>query len=349
MTIACRPALEYPPHVVHQDEVLDYVEKAHADHPRIRDVVRLMRSTEVETRAMALPFQEIVRPRSFGERNTTYLRICRELGFAAAQRALAQATTSPEEIDQLIVMSCTGFVMPGLDAHLIGELGLPRNVRRLPVSQLGCAGGAYALARAKDFADGHPGATTLIVAVELCSLSYQPGDTDLASFISTALFGDAAAACVVRSGRPGLHLDSVFDDLAPDSLRHIAYDVDELGFHFRTNPRISRLVGELMPLVAQWLKETEGAEAWQPDFVLSHTGGPRIMHQVSKGLGIPRPMFVRSEESLTQRGNTASTVVLDVLAQTFDDPPEDGARGLMIAFGPGVTTTALTATWHDRR
>lgn len=348
MTIACRPSLVYPPHVVSQNEILNYVANRHSEHPQLHTILSLMRNTNVRTRATAVPFDEVTRrPHTFGARNATYLTIAQNLGLTASKQALLNADTGPEEVDLLIVVSCTGFVMPGLDAHLAGALGLRRNVRRLPVSQMGCAGGAYAFARAKDFAAGHPESTVLLVAVELCSLSYQPDDVDLASFVSLAQFGDAAASCVVRPDRPGLRLDSVFDDLAPDSLRHSAYEVDEWGFHFRTNPRSSRLVAELMPLVAKWLEETEGAPAWQPDFVLSHTGGPRIMREVSKGLGIPERMFGRSERTLVEGGNTASTVLFDILAQTFDKPPRPDDRGFMIAFGPGVTTAALTTTWQN--
>ncbi|MFI9236955.1 hypothetical protein [Streptomyces sp. NPDC053079] len=54
-----------------------------------------------------------------------------------------------------------------------------------------------------------------------------------------------------------------------------------------------------------------------------------------------------SENSLTRRGNTASVVVLDVLEQTFARPPHHGAQGLVIAFGPGVTTVAVTGTWRS--
>lgn len=233
----------------------------------------------------------------------------------------------------------------GLDTHLVAELGLRRDISRIPVAQLGCAGGAYALARAREHIAGHPEAAVLVVAVELCSLSYQPDDDDIASFVSTALFGDAAAATVVRGDRPGLRLDNVFDDLSPGTEEHISYRVDELGFHFHTNPRISKVVAGVMPLVARWLETAEGQSCWRPGFVISHTGGPRIMYEVSKGLGIPKEQFDLSERSLTQRGNTASTVVLDVLAQTFNRPPAHGERGLLIAFGPGVTSSAITTTW----
>ncbi|MGW2369998.1 type III polyketide synthase [Streptomyces sp. NPDC001667] len=327
------------------DEVIGHMRGQHADHPRLGTALSLMRSTSVGARRLVDPFEEVIRPRSFGERMRRYLEAATDLGAQAAEQALSRADTHLLEVDSLILVSCTGYSLPGLDAHIANRLGMRRDASRLAFAQVGCAGGAYALARAHDLSLARPGSVTLVVAVELCSLSYQPQDSSIASFVSTALFGDAAAACVVRDDRPGLRIDHCYEDLAPGTLGHISYGVDELGFHFDTNPRISRVVAESMPALAKWLRNTADLFPPQPDFLLSHTGGPRIMHEVSKGLDIPADMFARSEKSLTERGNTASVVVLDVLEQTFAEPPSDGDRGLMIAFGPGVTTAALTGTW----
>ncbi|GGP33123.1 type III polyketide synthase [Streptomyces abikoensis] len=345
MSTVCRPVLCLPEHTVTLDEAVSHMGALHSAHPRIGTAQRLMRNTSVRTRHLVDPFADVVRPRTFGERTRRYAEAGTELGVRAARGALAEAGTAPDEVDHLVLVSCTGYLLPGLDARVAGRLGLRRDVRRLAFTQVGCAGGAYALARARELAAVRPGSVTLIVAVELCSLSYQPGDDRIASFVSTALFGDAAAACVVREDRPGLRLDASYEDLAPDTLGHISYEVDELGFHFDTNPRISRVVAEAMPGLRRWLEDETPVLAPQPDFLVGHTGGPRIMYEVSKGLGIPPAMFELSENSLTRRGNTASVVVLDVLEQTFDDPPRAGAQGLVVAFGPGVTTVAVTGTW----
>ncbi|WP_372411706.1 type III polyketide synthase [Streptomyces luteireticuli] len=347
MSTVCQPVLCLPDHTLALDDVVDHMARRHAGHPRIRTATQLMRNTSVRTRSLVDPFEEVVRGRSFGERMRRYAEAGTDLGSRAAERALAAAGTTVDEVDHLLVVSCTGYLLPGLDAHLAARLGLRRGVRRLAFTQAGCAGGAYALARARELAVAHPGSVTLVVAVELCSLSYQPDDDRIASFVSTALFGDAAAACVVREDRPGLRLENAYEDLAPGTLGHISYDVDESGFHFDTNPRISRVVAEAMPGLRDWLRRETSVLAPQPDVLVSHTGGPRIMYEVSKGLGIPPALFELSGNSLAERGNTASAVVLDVLEQTFATRPRPGAQTLVLAFGPGVTTVAVTGTWTN--
>ncbi|MBL1095004.1 MULTISPECIES: type III polyketide synthase [Streptomyces] len=345
MSVVCRPALSLPEHVVSLEEVISHTSKQHATHTRIKSALSLMRSTSVQSRSLIDPFEEVTRFRTFGQRMRRYAEAGTRLGVDAARHALAAADTHTREVDNMILVSCTGYLLPGLDAHIANEMGLRQNVRRLSFGQVGCAGGAYALSRARELEIAHPNSVTLVISVELCSLSYQPDDSSIASFISTALFGDAAAACVIRNDRPGMRIDNSHEELAPNTLGYISYGVDEFGFHFDTNPRISRIVAETMPGLGKWLLGNSDVLSPQPGFLISHTGGPRIMYEVSKGLGIPPEMFDLSENSLKRRGNTASAVVFDVLEQTFGQPPKSGETGLMLAFGPGVSTVAVTGTW----
>ena len=64
------------------------------------------------------------------------------LGCDAAERCLAAASMTASDIDMIITVSCTGFMIPSLDAHLINLMGFRSNVRRLPITELGCAAGA---------------------------------------------------------------------------------------------------------------------------------------------------------------------------------------------------------------
>jgi alkylresorcinol/alkylpyrone synthase len=94
-------------------------------------------------------------------------------------------------------------MIPSLDAYLVDDLGLRPDVRRLPITELGCGAGAAALARARDFLLGFPAARALVVAVELPSLSMQRADLSPANLVATALFGDGAAAAVLAGGDVG--------------------------------------------------------------------------------------------------------------------------------------------------
>jgi predicted naringenin-chalcone synthase len=83
----------------------------------------------------------------------------------------------------ILTVSCTGFMIPSLDAYLAPEMGLRPNVRRLPITELGCAAGAAGLALAREHVLAHPQATVLLVAVELPTLTFQRADLSQANLV----------------------------------------------------------------------------------------------------------------------------------------------------------------------
>ena len=125
------------------------------------------------------------------------------MGQAAAD-ALAKADMVPTDVDLLMTVSCTGVMIPSLDAHLATAMGFRSDVRRLPVTELGCAAGAAGLAHAGEYLSAFPDRTALLVAVELPTLTFQRKDFSQANLISAVLFGDGAAGVVVtgRATRP---------------------------------------------------------------------------------------------------------------------------------------------------
>src|SRR5438045_3951008 len=79
-------------------------------------------------------------------------------------------------------------------------LGLSPNVQRLPVFGLGCAGGVIGLSRAAALARATPGQWVLFMCTELCSLTFRAGDDSKSNVIATTIFGDGAAAMLLRAG-----------------------------------------------------------------------------------------------------------------------------------------------------
>ena len=96
-------------------------------------------------------------------------------------------------------VSTTGVATPSLDALVIERLDLRRNVRRLPIFGLGCAGGVVGLARAAELAQAHPGSRVLFLVVELCALTFRKDDISKSNIVATALFGDGAAGAILST------------------------------------------------------------------------------------------------------------------------------------------------------
>ncbi|GGM45558.1 1,3,6,8-tetrahydroxynaphthalene synthase [Longimycelium tulufanense] len=343
-----RPSLALPEYVVKQDEVIEAVRRHHAEAPQLERGLELMHNTTVQHRHLVVDLEEMLVGHSFGVRNARYAREVVRLGTEAAEAALLIARTTAADVDYLVFVSCTGYMLPGPDASIAQELGCRPTMRRTPIQQLGCAAGATALADAFHFLQAYPEATVLVVAVELSSLCFQVDQHSLSDFISNGIFGDGAAAAIVRRARPehvGFHIRGCRQHLLPDSQSVIAGTTTEIGFHFRTDPRVRRTVSRVVPQLHALIAE----QGWSPDqleFCVSHTGGPQIMDGVETGLGLAPGTLAPSRASMADIGNTSSVSIFDVLRRHHDDAPRHDAPGLIVAFGPGFTTEALAGTWN---
>ena len=129
----------------------------------------------MRTRASVVPIEEVFRPRDFEAQNDLYIEIARTAGIDLARRALAAAELAPAQVDLVVSVSCTGFMIPAVDAYVADALGMGPRLARLPITESGCAGGVVGLARALDFLTAHPDRAALVLAVEFASLTFQRG------------------------------------------------------------------------------------------------------------------------------------------------------------------------------
>jgi alkylresorcinol/alkylpyrone synthase len=162
------------------------------------DVVdRMHAHAEIDGRFLALPVDAYYEMTTWGQANDAWIECAQELGQQALCRALAGAGLEPEDIDALFVVSVTGIASPSLDARLVNRMGLSPHVKRIPIFGLGCVAGAAGIARAADYVRAFPHHVAALLSVELCSLTLQKEDVSMANLISSALFGDGAAAAIV--------------------------------------------------------------------------------------------------------------------------------------------------------
>ncbi|WP_116437379.1 type III polyketide synthase [Frankia sp. CcI49] len=346
MPILCRPAVMVPEHVISMERTLELARQLHSDHPRLDLVLRLIENTGVRQRHLVRPIAETLRHPGFEARNAAYEQEARQRVPAVVHAALASAGLDVADVNAIIFVSCTGFLMPSMTAWMINRMGFRNDTRQIPIAQLGCAAGGAAINRAGEFCLAYPTANVLIVACEFCSLCYQPTDDGVGNLLSNGLFGDAVAAAVVRgqSGH-GVQLERNGSFLVPDTEEWISYAVKETGFHFQLDKRVPATMPMLAPAL-RTLASSHGWDASDLDFYIIHAGGPRILDDLRDILGVDPAFFRFSRATLTDYGNIASAVVLDSLRRLFeDDALEHGARGLIAGFGPGITAETCVGTW----
>ncbi|MFI0462956.1 MULTISPECIES: type III polyketide synthase [Saccharopolyspora] len=346
VAVLCRPAVAVPEHVITVEETLEHARRVHAHHPQLPLALRLISNTGVRKRHLIRPISETLQHPGFEVRNRIYEEQAKLRVPAVVSRALANSGLRAEDIDLLVYVSCTGFMMPSMTSWLINSMGFRHDTRQLPIAQLGCAAGGAAINRAHDFCTAYPDLNALIVACEFCSLCYQPDDHDIGSLLSNGLFGDAVAAAVVRgSGGSGVLLERNAAAMIPDTEDWISYQVKATGFHFRLDKRVPTTMEPLAPA----LRALADRHRWDVaglDFYIIHAGGPRILDDLTKFLGVPPVAFRYSRATLTEYGNIASGVVLDALLRMFDEGSvPDRARGLIAGFGPGISAEMAVGSW----
>jgi len=346
MSTLCKPAVNVPEHVITLEDTLEFAKRVHAGKPQLPLALRLIQNTGVRQRHIVQPIEKTLRHPGFEERNRIYEAESKKRCPEVIEESLANAGLRAWDIDAIIYVSCTGFLMPSPTAWLINTMGFRSDTRQIPIAQLGCAAGGAAINRAHDFCTAYPDRNVLIVSSELCSLCYQPDDDAVGNLLSDGLFGDAVAAAVVRgAGGSGVSLERNASYLIPDTEEWISYAVKDTGFHFQLDRRVPGTMEPLAPVLRD-LARDNGWEIPDVDFYIIHAGGPRILSDLSKYLGVESSMFRHSWSTLTENGNIASAVVLDALRRLFEEgDTAPGASGIIAGFGPGITAEMAVGSW----
>ncbi len=348
-------ATAVPANSASQTEVIAHMRALLALAPRRLDAaMELFDHAAVERRYSVEPLAKVGEPRGLGEVQRLYRENAVALGKRVAADALAGAGVEARDVDLIITTSCTGIMIPSLDAYLCNELGFRSDVRRLPITALGCSGGAAALARAHDFLVGFPEARALVVAVELPSLSLQRVDVSPGQLVSTAIFGDGAAAALLEGGvrgdaRPegsGVRVLETLAHLFPRSEYALGFDLQDDGFHSVLSKDVPGLIkSEIARLVRTLVERHELPRDRLTCFVL-HPGGRKILNVIEEELGLKRDDTEVSWEILRDFGNQSSASVLFVLHEWMTKRRQpSGTHGLLAAFGPGLSTEMMLLGW----
>lgn len=347
ITIAAT-ATAVPPHRIGRDEVKQYMQQVFSlDAARLEAMLAIVDHSQVRQRYCIHPIDTIIRRRSLEEVNRQYAEHAVRLGAEVVETCLARAGKAASQVDLLISVSCTGVMIPSLDAHLANRFGFRADVRRLPITELGCAAGAAALAYAADHLRAYPDATVLIVAVELPSLTFQRDDISQANLISSILFGDGAAAAIVTGAGPGPRIVRTESFLFPDSLGAMGFDLQSNGFHIILSRDVPELIRSQVRGLVDGFLGRAGLRRDQLAAYIVHPGGQKLLTFIEEELGLTPSDTECSWHVLREYGNQSSVSVLFVLHEWLArHSPPPGAHGLLAAFGPGFSANVILLRWE---
>src|SRR6201996_4666848 len=188
-------ATAFPPHYYLQDEVVQALKTQWQDGMENAAVLeRLHSRTGVAGRYFSLPLLDYVPLDTWGKTNDAWIKTAVQLGEKAIDCVLTKAGLGRDQPGALFFVSVTGISSPSVDAMLVNRMRLNPQIKRNPIFGLGCVAGAAGLSRAADYVRAYPDQAAILLAIELCSLTWQRDDFSVANMIFTGLFGDGAAA-----------------------------------------------------------------------------------------------------------------------------------------------------------
>ena len=335
-------ATSVPAHTFLQKDVLaaawDIFGSRFPDYERFASIYT---NTGIIKRHGVKPFDWYLTPRGWPERTEAFLEGAEALFIEVAGKALASAGIRAADVDTVVTVCSTGIATPSLDARVHRRMGFRSDVSRVPVFGLGCAGGASGLSIASRLAQARPGTNVLLVTIELCSLALRLDELTKANIIATSLFGDGAAAIVLRAGDGGeTQIESTGEHLWPDTLDVMGWSVDPLGFGVILRRTVPEFVSsELKPALAQILSRMCLSLADIGRFIC-HPGGAKVINAIETALALDQGTLDHERDVIADYGNMSAPTVLFILQRALAKGLP--ARSLLTALGPGFTASCVS-------
>ncbi|NNC63051.1 MAG: type III polyketide synthase [Flavobacteriaceae bacterium] len=340
---------ELPPYRRATKEILPFVElwlSGQEDRFR-RKVIKIFEAAGVDYRYGIMNVEEVFTATSFEQKNKIYSREAKKLGVAVLDKALKKSGWDPESLDYIITVSCTGIMIPSLDAYIINALGLKTDVMRLPVTEMGCAAGVSGMIYAANFLKAAPGKRAAVVAVESPTATFQLNDFSMANMVSAAIFGDGAACVLLSSEEEAPGPQVVGEEMYhfKDATHLMGFDVVNTGLKMILDPEVPFTISEHFPEIIHPFLEKHNSDIEKVDHLIFHPGGRKIVETVESLFGKLGKNIDDTRETLKLYGNMSSATVLYVLERFMEKDIPAGEQGLILSFGPGFSAQRVLLEW----
>jgi predicted naringenin-chalcone synthase len=305
----------------------------------IRKVKKIFEGAAVDKRYSIMDPLEVFTNTSFEERNDIFVREIIDLGEKVLDKALKKADWAPQDLDYIITVSCTGIMIPSLDAYLINSLKLRQDIVRLPVTEMGCAAGISGIIYAKNFLQANPGKKAAVIAVESPTATFQLNDFSMANIVSAAIFGDGAACVLLSSCEEETGPEIIAEEMYHfyDNIHMMGFKLTNSGLQMVLDIDVPDTIAFHFPDIIHPFLEKNNLKMEDVDHLIFHPGGKKIVQTVEDLFSDLGKNIDDTKEVLRLYGNMSSATVLYVLERFMDNYPEKGSKGLMLSFGPGFS------------
>ena len=312
-----------------------------------RKVIKLFEGAGVDKRYSIMDPEEVFTATSFEEKNDIYTREVVQLAEQSLKKSLEKASLKPTDIDYIITVSCTGIMIPSVDAYLINSLGMKQDIVRLPVTEMGCAAGVSGIIYAKNFLKANPNKRAAVIAVEAPTATFQLEDFSMTNIVSAAIFGDGASAVILSSYQedegPTIIDEAMYHFY--DATNMMGFKLVNTGLQMILDKEVPQKIADHFPAIIHPFLENNNLTINDVDHLIFHPGGKKIVQTVEELFGVLGKNIEDTKEVLRLYGNMSSTTVLYVLERFMDRNPQKGERGIMLSFGPGFSAQRILLEW----
>jgi alkylresorcinol/alkylpyrone synthase len=317
------------------------------DERFIRKVKKLFENSAVDKRYSFMSPEEVFADTTFEERNDIYKKAGIKLSTKCLSDALETAGWPATTIDYFITVSCTGIMIPSIDAYLVNNLKMRQDVVRLPVTEMGCAAGVSGLIYAKNFLKANPGKRAAVLAIESPTATFQLEDFSMANMVSAAIFGDGVACALLSSCEedegPELLDEGMYH--FTDSIQMMGFDLTNKGLKMVLDIDVPDTIAAHFSAIINPFLEKNKLAICDIDHLIFHPGGKKIVQIVENLFQEFGKNLDDTKEVLRLYGNMSSATILYVLERFMARKIPKGEKGLMLSFGPGFTAQRILLQW----
>lgn len=339
-----------PPYTRTTEEIIPVVEQWLHNQPKrfVDKVTRIFKYAQVDRRYSIMDLEDVFTKTSFEDKNRHYATEMTKLSEQALKKALVKANLEPTDIDYIITTSCTGIMIPSVDAFLINSLKMRQDIIRMPITEMGCAAGVSALIYAHDLLKANPGKRAAIVALESPTSTFQLDDYSMTNMVSAAIFGDGVAATILGPNE-GKVLPAIVDTSMYhffDETHMMGFDLTNGGLKMVLDVEVPQKIEEHFEDILNPFLSKNNLQVEDVEHFIFHPGGKKIVKMVEELLhGLNKNIDV-TKEVLRQYGNMSSATVLYVLEEYLSKDIPKGDKGLMLSFGPGFSAQRVLLEWR---
>lgn len=334
-------ATQLPPHSRKTEEIIPFVKEwmSGQETRYQRKVIKLFEGAGVDKRYSIMDPIEVFTNTSFESRNDIYSREVKLLGKQAVEKALKKASWKATAIDFIITVSCTGIMIPSVDAYLINDLQMRQDVVRLPVTEMGCAAGVSGIIYAQNFLKANPGKRAAVVAIEAPTATFQLEDYSMANVVSAAIFGDGAACVLLSSNKEDSGAEILAEEMYHfyNATSLMGFKLVNTGLQMILDKQVPQTISDHFPNIVHPFLAKAGKKIEDVAHLVFHPGGKKIVQTVEGLFGGLGKNIDDTKEVLRLYGNMSSATVLYVLERFMDRDTPQGDLGLMLSFGPGFS------------